>query len=192
MAMNIDRVYKNPSRARLFDRPIQGLQDALGRLSWLDHVFGRCERLVKDVDGRRVYTPNVYYEGEEYLLLTPDNRELGNYCFFVMEDPQTVTMSLGERARLRTPYSLIVWVDMRTVEGGDERNTEAVKEALLSAVRSAWLRSGAVSVERVYERAENVFQGFSIDEVDSQFLMAPFAGWRLTGELWVDEECVTI
>jgi hypothetical protein len=41
----------------------------------------------------------------------------------------------------------------------------------------------------VYERAENVFEGYSLDEVDNQFLMQPFAGLRITGELIVDEEC---
>ena len=59
--MAIDRIYKQPQRAYLFDRVIQDLQDALGVLSWLNHVFGRSERLVQLKNGIRRYTPNVYH-----------------------------------------------------------------------------------------------------------------------------------
>ena len=81
---------------------------------------------------------------------------------------------------------------MRTVENNDARNTEYVKEELLKTIRRAWLRHGAVNVEKVYQRAENVFEGYSLDEVDIQYLMQPFAGFRLVGELIVDEECESV
>ena len=187
----IERIYKQTQTPHLFDRIIQSLQDGLGELSWMNHIFGRCERLVKEMpDGRRLYTPNVYMGREEYELLTPDNRRLGNYSFFVMEEPQTVTSPQGVFNRLRSPFSLIVWVDMREVERTtDTRDTERVKEDIIKAVRRAWLRHGAVTLDRVYERAENVFHGFSLDETDNQFLMAPFYGLRLTGEMLIDEDC---
>lgn len=188
--MAIERIYKQPTRAYLFDRVIQDLQDALSSLSWLSHVFGRSERLVQLKDGVRKYSPNVYQGKGEYISLLPDNTKLGNYCFFVMEDPQTVSVPMQLQNRLRSPFSLIVWVDMRTVGATyDDRNTEQLKEQVLKTVRRAWLKQGAVTVTRVYERAENVFQGYSLDEVDNQYLMAPFAGFRLTGEMYVDEEC---
>lgn len=188
--MAIERIYKQPTRAYLFDRVIQDLQDALGGLSWLSHVFGRSERLVQLKDGVRKYSPNVYQGKGEYISLLPDNTRLGNYCFFVMEDPQTVSVPMQLQNRLRSPFSLIVWVDMRTVGATyDDRNTEQLKEQVLKTVRRAWLKQGAVTVTRVYERAENVFQGYSLDDVDNQYLMAPFAGFRLTGEMYVDEEC---
>ena len=188
--MAVDRIFKQPARAYLFDRVIQGLQDALGTLGWLDHIFGRAERLVKMKDGMRYYTPNVYLGRGEYLPLLPDNRKLGNYCFFVLEEPQTVSVPYNNSNRVKAPFSLIVWVDMRSVgETDDDRNTEALKEQLLKTVRRAWLRHGSVTVERVYERAENVFQGYSLDEVDNQYMMAPYAGFRITGEMQIDEEC---
>lgn len=188
--MNIARIYKQPTRAYLFDRVIQGLQDALGGLSWMTHVFGRSERLVHQQNGGNVYTPNVYYGKNEYIRLLPDNTALGNYCFFTLDEPQQVTVPMGNVNRVKAPFSLIVWLDMRTIGATyDDRNTEKVKEQLLKTVRRAWLRHGSVNVQRVYQRAENVFQGYSLEEVDNQYLMAPFAGFRLTGEMIIDEEC---
>ena len=188
--MAIERIYKQPTRAYLFDRVIQGLQDALGGLSWLDHIFGRAERLVKMKDGMRYYTPNVYHGKDEYIQLLPDNRKLGNYCFFVLEEPQTISTPYGNSNRVKAPFSLVVWVDMRTVGATyDDRNTEDIKEQLLKTLRRAWLRNGAIVLERVYERAENVFQGYSLDEVENQYMMSPYAGFRITGEMQIDEEC---
>lgn len=188
--MELTRIYKQPTRAYLFDRVIQGLQDALGSLSWLDHIFGASERLVKMKDGMKYYTPNVYAGRDEYIQLLPDNQQLGNYCFFVMEEPQTVSVPYGNSNRVKAPFSLVVWVDMRTVGATyDDRNREKLKEQLLKTLRRAWLRHGNITLERVFERAENVFQGFTLNEVDNQFLMSPFAGFRITGEMQIDEEC---
>lgn len=188
--MAIARVYKQTNQPKLFDKVIQSLQDGLGNLSWMNHIFGRSERLVKDVDGHRVYSPNIYKGDDDYILLTPDNTELGNYCFFVMEEPQVIRDSEGIQARIRSPFSLIVWVDMRTVEQhSDTRATEAVKEDVLQAIGKAWIKEGNVTLQRIYERAENVFQGFTLDEVDNQFLMSPYWGMRVQGEMTVQEDC---
>lgn len=191
--MAIERIYKQPTRAYLFDRIIQDLQDALGELGWLNHIFGRSERLVTMKDGMRHYTPNVYAGKDNYIQLLPDNTELGNYAFFVMDEPQVVSLPMGLQNRVKAPFSLIVWVDMRKVGATyDDRNTEQLKEQLVKTIRRGWVKSGSVTVERIYEKAENVFQGFTLDEVDNQFLMSPFAGFRLTGEMQIDEECDNI
>lgn len=188
--MAVARIYKQPTRPYLFDKIIQNLQDELGNLSWLDHIFGRAERLVKMKNGARYYTPNVYRGKDDYIQLLPDNVELGNYCFFVLDDPQTISLPMGLQNRVKTPFSLIVWVDMRQVGANyDDRNTEYMKEQLIKTVRRAWIKKGAVTLSKVYEKAENVFQGFSLDEVDNQYLMAPYAGFRITGEMQIDEEC---
>lgn len=190
--MAIERIFLKPSEPKLFDRCIQDLQKSLGvRCPFLTHVFGRCERLAKDVNGRRVYSPNVYAGRDEYILLTPDNTQLGNYCFFVREDPEQVVANFGVLNRMRAPFSLTVWVDMRTMEDGDERNVYRVDEMVMDGIGTAGaLRHGGIEISRVYHRAESVFEGFTLDEVDNQFLMSPYYGIRVQFELWVDEDCI--
>ena len=187
----IGRVMKI-ERPALFDRCIVSLQDGLaGALPWLDHVFGRVERLVKEQNGVRRYTPNVYLGGDEYLLLLPD-QGLGNFCFFVLEDAEEVEWYVGDRSRLSATFSLVVWLDMRTIdEDRDTRNTERVKADVLRALNGGvWVREGSITVESIYSRAENVFDGFTLDEVDNQFLMSPFAGFRFEGTMKVKDECI--
>lgn len=186
----ISRIYKQPERAYLFDRVIQSVQDALGGISWFTHIFGRSERLVQMREGKKCYTPNIYIGRDEYVSLLPDNTALGNYCFFTMQEPQRVSLPMGTQNRAKSPFSLIVWLDMRTIgRNTDDRNTEYVKELILRTIRRAWIKQGSITIESIYERAENVFQGYTMDEIDNQFLMSPFAGFRFTGEMIIDEEC---
>lgn len=181
------------TRPYLFDKVIHELQQALKNgLPWLDHSFGRCERLVKTVDGKRIYTPNVYKGNEQYEQILPDDRH-GCYSFFVLHEPQEVLNRMQMEVRIKTPFSLVMWVDMRKVEQKmrmpDERNTDYIKEQVLSVIATSFLKKGSVSVARIYEKAENVFDGFSLDEVDNQYLMSPFAGFRFYGEMIVTNDC---
>lgn len=177
----------------LFDKVIRELQQALKEgLPWLENSFGRVERRVTEVNERRLYVPAIYQEDGQYGVMLPDDR-LGCYSFFVMHDPQEVLNRMQTEVRIKSPFSLIVWVDMRRVEKKmrmpDERNTEYIKEQVLSVIETASKRKGHISINRIYERAENVFDGFSLDEVKNQFLMSPFAGFRFYGEMIVTNDC---
>lgn len=186
----LERVMKVNDPA-LFDTVIGNMQTELAQqLPWLDHVFGRAERLVKRVEGIRRFTPNVYVGRDEYLTLLPD-QGLGNYCYFVMDEPEQVEWAVGERSLLTTGFSLVLWFDMRTVEDKDERNTERIKADVLNVLNGGiWLRNGSYVLDNIYSRAENVFDGFTLDEVDNQFLMSPFAGFRIHGTITIRNACV--
>jgi hypothetical protein len=41
----------------------------------------------------------------------------------------------------------------------------------------------------VWEKAENIFKGFTLDEIESQFLMQPYCGWRFEGIIEISTEC---
>ena len=177
----------------LFDKLIRELQQALKNgLLWLDNSYGRSERRVTEIDGRRLYVPAIYQGNDEYGIMLPDDR-LGCYSFFVLHEPQEVLNRMQTEVRIRSPFSLIMWVDMRRVEKTmrmpDERNTEYVKEQVLSVIETADKRKGHISINRIYERAENIFDGFSLDEVKNQFLMSPYAGFRFYGEMIVTNDC---
>lgn len=177
----------------LFDKLINELQQTLKeKLPWLNHSYGRCERLIKSIDGRRYYTPNVYKGNDQYDVLLPDDRK-GCYSFFVLHEPQEMVRKMQTEIRVKAPFSLIVWVDMRQVEKvmqlDDQRNTEYVKEQVIGVLQTAFTKKGSFTVERIFERAENVFEGFTLDEVQNQFLMSPFAGFRFTGEMIVTNDC---
>lgn len=196
MASNNAPIIKNPV---MLDRIIGEIQTGLvENVLWLDVAFGRSQRLTKMLNGKRIITPNVYCGGwnghgpNDYLEVSPDSR-IGNFSFFEIEDPQTI--DTGPWAReIKAPFGLIVWFDLTRVYGSpDNRNTEQLKADILHVLngRTGWhLREGRITINRIYERCENIYRGYTLTEIDNQFLMHPFAGLRFDGLLEFAELCV--
>lgn len=196
MAINNAPVIPN---AVMIDRVIGEVQTGLAaNLEWLNAAFGRAQRLVKEMNGKRIITPNVYCGGlqghgeNDYLEVSPDSK-IGNFSFFLIDDPQRIDWNPGQQTEIKAPFALIFWFDLRTIFGdATNRNTEYVKAQILRVLngRAGWrLRDGRITINRCYEQAANIYRGFSLDEIDNQFLMHPYAGFRFEGELTFDEIC---
>lgn len=185
--------------AVMLDRVLGEIQRGLiGGLDWLDAAFGRAQKLVKTIDGKRYVTPNVYCGGLEgkgkndYLEVSPDSH-IGNFSFFVIHDPQIIDTYVGQPAEIKAPFSLIVWFDLRTIFGSaTNRNTELVKAQILKILngRTGWhLQGGRIVINKTYEQAQNIYSGFTLDENDNQFLMHPYGGLRFDGVIEYTEYC---
>ena len=172
----------------------QGLVD---NISWLDAAFGRSQRLTKMMNGKKIITPNVYCGGwnghgeNDYIEVSPDSK-IGNFAFFEIDDPQTI--DAGPWAReIKTPFGLIVWFDLtRVYNSMTNRNTEKLKAEILHVLngRSGWhLTDGRITINRIYERAENIYKGYTLSEINNQFLMHPYGGFRFDGILEYEEYC---
>jgi hypothetical protein len=183
-------VINNPQLLDLVFGEIQnGLVSSLG---WMDKAFGRAQKLVKVIEKKKYYTPNVYSgKGNDYMPVSPDSK-IGNFSFFWVDDPQTVDWQPRQYGDLKTSFALIFWFDLRKVyPGTNERNTEVLKAQILRALNGGFpIKSGRIKVTRIYEQAEQIYRGFTLDELDNQFLMHPFAGFRFEGELTVMEPCI--
>ena len=196
MATNNAPIIQNPV---MLDRIIGEIQTGLvENIPWLDVAFGRSQRLTKMMNGKRIITPNVYCGGwnghgpNDYLEVSPDSK-IGNFAFFEIEDPQTI--DAGSWAReIKAPFGLIVWFDLtRVYDVPDNRNTEQLKAEILRVLngRAGWhLSDGRIAINKIYERCENIYRGYTLTEIDNQFLMHPFAGFRFDGLLEFAELCV--
>lgn len=196
MATNNAPIIQNPV---MLDRIIGEIQTGLvDNIPWLDVAFGRSQRLTKMLNGKRIITPNVYCGGwnghgpNDYLEVSPDSK-IGNFSFFEIEDPQTIDAGLWAR-EIKAPFGLIVWFDLtRVYDVPDNRNTEQLKAQILRVLngRAGWhLSDGRIAINRIYERCENIYRGYTLTEIDNQFLMHPFAGFRFDGLLEFAELCV--
>jgi hypothetical protein len=188
--MNIPNVLK-PQTPAFTDIIIGQIQDVLkAKLPWLDYSFGRAQKLTKLTGQQKRVYPGVHLGAGEYLDVFPTDR-FKNFSFFILEDPQRIEFIAHRNNKVRAKYALIFWVNLDEIFANDaDRNTEAIKAQIIKVLtRETFLDSGRISLEAVYEHAENIYKGFSIKEVDSQFLMQPFAGFRFEGELTFTEPC---
>lgn len=184
--------------AVMLDRVIGEIQKGLtDNISWLDAAFGRAQRIVRKVGDRRIVTPNVYCGGwngrgaNDYIEVSPDSK-IGNFAFFDVEEPQIVTPGVFARD-IKAPFALVVWFDLtRVYNSATNRNTEKLKADILKVLsgRTGWvLSSGRITINKIYERAENIYRGYSLNEIDNQFLMHPYGGFRFEGILQFEELC---
>lgn len=188
--MNVPAVPK-PENPAFVDKVIVQLQDTLkNKLPWLDHSFGRCQRLVKIKDKSQYNYPGVHISNGEYINVFPDEK-YKNFSFFIVEDPQNVDFRPHTTNNVRLKYAVVFWVNLDKIfANSTDRNTEALKAQIVKVLtRQTFLTFGRIDIRQIYEQAENIYKGFSIKEIDSQFLMQPYAGFRFEGEMMFTEDC---
>lgn len=175
----------------LLDRVIQDLQKAfIDNLSWLNYAFGKVAKLNQIINEREYAYPAIYLENAEYQSVLPDDK-LGNFSFFEVDDPQTFVSYLPQKSGLRVKVAIIFWYSLATVYNDKKQlYTEEVKDNVLRLINTpGLLKSGSIMIERLFEKAENIYKGYSLKQVDSQYLMYPYAGMRIECEIKIHELC---
>lgn len=188
--MNIPNVPK-PAAPAFTDLVIGQIQDVLkANLSWLDYSFGKAQKLATVKDKQKHVYPAVHLSAGEYLNVFPTD-QFRNFSFFLIEDPQKVDFNAHVHNQVTAKYALIFWVNLDDIfAGSEDRNTEALKAEIVKVLtRKTFLTFGRLTLSAIYEQAENIYKGFNIKEVESQFLMQPYAGFRFEGELTFTEPC---
>lgn len=166
------------------------------KLPWLDVAFGKAERLVKEEKGRLQYFPAIYkgnkdYAKNDYLGLFPDSK-IGNFSFFWFPDPREIDWSSRAQSIIKTPISIIFWFDLRKVfETEIDRNKEGLRDRILGVLgKELFLSQGHLEINRCYDLSENIYREFTISEIDNQFLMHPYSGFRFDGILTFTQPCI--
>lgn len=180
-----------PEHPVMLDSFFACIQDELiANVGWLDHSFGRAQRLVTKQDGKAYYYPGVYVGNNEYLNVLP-GQGIGNRTFFVTDDPETITFTPRQYNTIKSPFSLILWYDLSSIyPDNKERNTEDVKRQILRVLSDMTMPDGSkLELSRIYQQAENIFKSYSLQEIDTQYLMHPYAGIRIDGTIIYREPC---
>ena len=71
-----------------------------------------------------------------------------------------------------------------------ERNTEQIKGQIMGVLNS--LRLPYLKITKIWEKPTNVFTDFSYDPTSNQFLMHPFTGLRIDGEMIARLDCPSV
>lgn len=171
------------------DAVVGSIQTALQiNFSWLADIYGVCEKLTAIRNGAKYELPNVYKNANDYELLTPDDIR-GNYCFFVLDDPEKIEQLAQRQQLISADLSVIFWVDLRTIPGAENHNTEFVKQQILHVLTRPNIAGGMLTVSDCYQNAVNVWRGFDIDVTKDQNLTHPFHGYRFNITIKYKTQC---
>ena len=167
---------------KLIDVALSEIQTILTtELSWLDHAFGKAQRLKRDDGAKTVTYPAVYIGVKDYLPAFPDSH-IGNFAFFDIQDGEEITNG-RQTVDFEANFGLIVWFDYRSVYSADwqERSIDNVKAEVIEVLKNAVLSQSSISLVRSWERSESIYKGYTDNEVDRQFLMRPYGGFKIEG-----------
>ena len=176
--------------AKLIDSVLLELQTGLAsQLSWLNHAFGKASQQQYLKEGQRIVRPSVYVGGEDYLVVFPDEH-IGNFTFFDVYDPEKLNDSSGFNAVVNAKVGLVLWFDYRSVYSSDwqQRSIDNVKFDLVQALKSVRLRKSRMKIIESFERVDNIYKGYTHNEINRNFLMRPYGGLKIDLELDYNEK----
>lgn len=191
----------------LLDKILQDMQKSLmDKLKWLDYAFGRAYKLVEHrPDGDKFVYPAAYNGNGEYISLLP-NDNLGNFSWFDIYDPQTITQVVQSMPQYTFNGAIVFWYNLDTIfESSETINTEEIKDEIIRFLTTPGIitTTGKLVINNIFERFENIYRGYSIEKIynnytyqgsdiqsiDKLFFMYPYAGIRIEFSLTTRELC---
>lgn len=162
---------------------IDSILDAMCSVPFIDYVYGRARANERIRNGKKYRYPGFYIGNGEYEDMLPLDSRGHGYAFIMLDDPiESINYVSFETNKYKVGYSLIVWYKEGTSEMMD---IDLCKDYVLGCLKLC----PNVTVEKIYEKYSNVFSGFSCDEIDTQYLMWPWNGFKITGEITYNEPC---
>lgn len=194
MATLINPKIVHPPQPINLDAYIYKMQLELAPLSWLEKIFGRAWQMYEkhgsmgEIEGiQRGYAyPGTYTGKGEYFNCFPnDSLRNGGHCFFAPRDSAQPATAAGANETYepnqfnewRQPLSVVFWYNQKTFSSVDY----PLAENLLAEARAILRKIPFFQITDVYYNPENVFDGYSMDYVSSQYLSFPYGGFRIAG-----------
>jgi hypothetical protein len=150
-------------------------------LPWLGNAFGSAQK----IPGEKGFFPNIPIQAngtKDYLEVFP-NEKLGNFSFWDIADGQTVRIE-GDFFRVNFQAGLVVWGDLRNVYPADwqTRTGANVEHEVSEALRRTGLLASNSEIT-IFREADNIYRGYNHKEVNHQFLLRPYFGFRINCSL---------
>lgn len=158
------------------------------RLPWLNKAFGQAHKLAITKDNRTTYFPAYPAEdetaGKEYVKLWPDEH-IGNFSFFELQDQHNV-IEWGKAKMVNSVFefkvSLIVSFNLKTIWPDDwkMRSTANVVNEIFNRVLAKFSAPAvSINADRYFHNTENVYKGYTIEEIPTQYNMRPYGVCRI-------------
>lgn len=178
---------------QMMDPGMTELTGALtANLPWLDKAYSNIETFVEG-KGKRPKTYPAVYNGVKkdrgYLKLFPDGH-IGNFAF-VEVYKQTFDHIPQQSATHIIDFGIVFHFNFEKVYPGDHKNRtlENVKNDVFDILNRYPFANFNVRFDGFVEGANNIYRGYSHDEIEDQFLMRPYGGFKITGKMRFTKKC---
>jgi hypothetical protein len=179
---------------QLFDKLIKQLRLRLElNLTWLNNAFGSAYKISEPNKKNELSYPAIYVGKGEYLSMLPDE-SFGNYSFVEFEDPQLYDKTVPGKHILSAKCAIIFWFNFDTIFDDDLiYHIEDVKKQILDVIaKPGLLTDGRLTVVKIITKPEGIFNKYKVSQINSQFLLYPYAGLRFECEVSIFDKCTIL
>lgn len=198
-------IYSNPNIPIIpdpkgFDKAIAEIQTAVGTVPYIEKSFGRAFIHKENIVGKIVSLPKVYQgAGEYYNPLPNDNFKAQTFMLAAGEEIADDDFENYGQNTFTRKVALIFWGNLKAIDSAkDYIFLEEIKMDILEALR--YTSSFKSFDSYVDERYSDVFREFSSyisnaskdtaeAEINTQYLMYPYSGFRMTITLVYQQSC---
>lgn len=173
------------------DGAITSIQsDMKASLTWIEKVFHRAYLFQEsDQDGRvKRMVPKVYEAGNEYINVLPNDHVRSQVFFVPAGDEDVQDYDPNSLLIVNQDIALVFWCDVRSLSG----NSATSYNPSLSLVKKQFIdflnnHDSVLEITSIVDKkAEDVFEGFTIDDDKTHYTMLPFAGLRINFRIKFD------
>jgi hypothetical protein len=197
-------IYSNPNNLIIpdpvgLDTAIVELQRAIAKIPYITAAFGRARTHKETVNGDIVTVPKVYQGEKEYYNPMPNGNFVSS-TFIVATGPEKCEEYVQNmQNEFERDVAIIFWGDLSQIDSSkDYIFLEKIKEEVLNAIK--YCRCFKSYNSYVDEKYSEVFKEFSTylnsqsrdtsnAEITTQYLMYPYAGFRMNLTITYTQEC---
>lgn len=170
------------------DLAVKNLQAQFDTLPWLEKSFARAVKRSETVNEQDQSFPAMFV-GKDYdylRMIGQDNFQA--YSFFFADDPETtVNYQDNKRNYYERDLNAIFWMNLSLIDPnvGAAELLESLKRDIINKIKTTrYLPNSAgdfinfVDIIGIYDKPEEIFEGFTISLTNSQMLYYPYGGLR--------------
>lgn len=186
--------YNNPTIPTIsaptgLDAVTERIRIAIAAISWMAKSWGRAwEFKEKNANDKTIRVPKVYTGEGEYLNVLP-NDFLKSQSFIACKGPEEWEQFNRHDGSMKSrKLSLIIWVNLKEINPSkDYIFIDELKKDVENVLK---VHPDILKITGYYdEKAEDVFDGYTIEDVDTQYLMYPYSGMRFNFTVNYPEAC---
>ena len=182
----------NPDTPALFDKPIIDInKKMIIALDWLTGAYGKAQKLSRLNDQKKVIKYPAVFTGveKEYASMLPEEG-YGNFSYWELSEEYKIDWIDNQIQKLEADFGVIYWFNINNVlPVGEHRNIENIKQEILNFFTNVRAAETRIQITGITDSSDMIYKGYSIKEIEQQYLMHPYAGLRFNGTINYERLC---
>ena len=188
--------YTNPAQTEIqsigLDLAITNIQAKLKTLTWLNKCFHRAYTHREIINGRTVVIPKVWESANEWYDCRPNDIAISQAFFTPISNETASEFEKNADPVFSQDIALIVWLNTDELPAHSYGPSLAYQKSdVIDILKNADSVLNIISI--VDRSAQEIFEGFTIEDQDTHYTMLPFQGFRINLTVKFDYiECLPI